>query len=180
MHNNKPFGNGQPLNLIIHPGPNVPQLPEGKLPPASPDVLGHVHRGLDDWPADRGVKGYSAHSIALLGLKYSKKGITLERLGLSIPRDRAIIATRSTTGRVTGLLTTDRWLTAPQIDVSNPMRRHATGQIEVFADVLEAQIAALERNICAISLGGRELRQVSQHLIGPNPRVIHTEERWAA
>ena len=180
MHNTCPTVRGQALSLIIHGGPDVPELPEGKLPLIGPDILSRIWRDLDDWPAGRGVNGYNVHSVALLGLRCSRQGKTIERLGLSIPRDRAIIAARSTTGRVTGLLTTDRWLTAPQIDVSNPMRRHATGQIEVFADVLEGQIVALERNVCTISLGGRELQQVSQHLIGASPRVIRAQERRAA
>ena len=168
------------LKLIIHPGGSIPPLPDEPLPMIGPDVLSGIWRNLDDWPAGQGAGGYSAAQVAQIGLKYSKRGVSFERLSLTIPRGKPIIAVRNTVGRVTGLLTPSEWLTAPQPDVSNPARRFATKTIEVYPDVLRGQIEALRRNICALSLGGRSIEQISEHLRSANPEIVYAQERRAA
>ena len=173
-------GQALSLNLIFHPGPDSPRLPDGKLPLIGPDVLGRIWRDLDDLPADLSVGGFSANRIARLGLKTSRKGIAFEKLGLTIPRGRPIVTARSATGHISGLLTDEAWLTAPVISVSNPIRRHWLRSIQIFPNVLEGQLAALEQNITTICLAGHDLRQVSQNLVGTNPKIIHAEEMEVA
>lgn len=180
LHTSPLRGQAFNLNLILHPGADSPRLPQEKLPLIGPDVLGRIWRDLDDWPANLSVGSYSAARIARLGLKVSRRGLVFEKLGLTIPRGCPIISTRSATGRVTGLLTDEAWLTAPVISVSNPIRRHWLRSVEIFPSVLEAQLAASEQNVCTVCLGGHELRQVSQNLVGVNPKIIHAGEMEVA
>jgi hypothetical protein len=172
-------GQALSLNLIFHPGPDSPRLPDGKLPLVGPDILGRLWRALDDWPADRGVGGISASRITLIGLRVSSRTITFKNSELVIPRNTPLIAVRSATGRVTGLLTPEKWLTAPTIHCSNLIRKHWTQTVEVFPSVLEAELAALERNVAVVALNGVDLAQLSQRITGPSPRIVAEMERAA-
>ena len=171
--------NNSAKTLIIHPGALSPELPLWKLPRVSPDVLGRLWRTLDDWPAGRGVAGISASRIAQLGLKVSLRTIVFKNSELVIPRHVPLIATRSVTGRITALSTPERWLTRPSIHTANLIRRHWLRQIEVFPSVLLAELAAHERNIAAVSMGGLDIKHLSQRITGECPRVVAEMERAA-
>ena len=173
-------GQALSLNLIIHPGPESPRLAEGKLPLVGPDVLSRLWRDLDDWPAARGVTGISATRIAQLGLKVAARTVAFKNSMLAIPANIPLIAIRSATGKVTALSTPDRWLTAPTIHCSNLIRKHWTKQIEIFPSVLEAELAAIERNVAVVAMNGVDLAQLSQRITGPNPRIIHAGEMEVA
>jgi len=162
------------LRLIIHEGLPAPKAP-ANLPILSTDYIARQFRLLDDWPTFERLAGYDAATISMLGYRTTRRGVVGKKI--EARRGSAIVPVRDPSGRVVALQDGEgNWLTRPRVHCVNMVRRFWTGEIEIFENVIQADVNALTRNISALVLGGLELRQLSQNLLGPKPAIVFALE----
>lgn len=163
------------LAIVIHaPGWASPELPND-LPIVASDRLGRLFRELDDLPERVSLQGFDPSLISLLGYKICRQGST--RASISISRGSAVVPVRDPMGYVVALQDGEgRWLTRPRVHCMNTIRRFWTGEIEIFPTVIEADIAAVTRNVAALYLGGLDVKHLSERLVGAHPRIVSALE----
>ncbi len=163
------------LAIIVHePEWASPELPSD-LPNVASDRLSWLFREFDDLPERVSLQGFPPSIISLLGYKICRQGST--RANISISRGSAVVPIRDPMGHVVALQDgRANWLTRPRVHCMNTIRRFWTGEIEIFPTVIEADIAAVTRNVAAVYLGGLDVRHLSANLVGLYPRIVSALE----
>jgi len=169
---------GQPrTELVFHPGARLARWPQEKMPAIGSDWLGPFFRTLDDLSPSATLNGIDPALIAQSGYKVCKRGYNGR---IAVPANSVIVPCRNPAGSVVALQTgVGRWITVPQVHVTNLIRRNWTNRLEFFATVVEADAAAHSRNIAAVVLNGVPLEQLSKRLLSESYEIVD-EWRCAA
>lgn len=143
-------------------------------PTVVPEKLKQIYRKFDDLPASVSLWGIDAKIISLAGYKICKSGYSGH--GLIIARNSIILPVLSPSGAIVALHNEHgKWFTSPKVHARNLIRAQWTNRIEIFATTLEADAAAISRNVAVVALNGFAFRQLSSRLVGEAPNVIRME-----
>lgn len=145
------------LSIILHGGCRPPvRRPElSLLPTIPPERLKPIFRGMDDLPPDVSLLGIDASIVAFCGYKVCKSGCTLA--GLAIPRRSVVIGVYDPLGQLVALHNEHgKWFTTPKVHCRNLIRERWTNSLEIFNTTLEADAAAISRNVAVVALNGFE------------------------
>lgn len=149
------------------------------LPVVESGPLTLVYREFDDLPVETGIPGYPREVIAQLPYKRPINGCARP---VKIPRRAVVVAVRNLAGEIVGLHgASGEWFTGRRLHFANPIRAQYTGEFEIHADTIAADVAAFQRNTACIGLNGLshdDLRLAIAHLRGV--RLVSGEARAVA
>lgn len=156
--------------IVFHQSRTMPKATPGLLTLA-PERLRPIYREFDDLAETVSLCGIDARVIGELGYKVCRPG--LNKYGLEIPRGAIVIPCLSPSGQIVALHDEHgNWFTSPKPHVRSLIRAQFTNTIEIFTSTIEADAAAISRNVAVVALNGFPFFQLSQRLVGEAPTLI--------